>query len=66
MLAVEWKQMSDATYGMNHFTAADFTRLAHVYRVTRTVIHGPAPAGMDCPYQQQGYAVCKISDAPGL
>ena len=51
---------------MNHFTAADFTRLAHVYRVTRTVIHGPAPAGMDCPYQQQGYAVCKISDAPGL
>ncbi len=65
-LAVEWKQMSDATYGLNHFTAADFTRLAHVYPVTWTVIHGPAPAGMDCPYQQQGYAVCKIPGAPGL
>jgi hypothetical protein len=65
-LAVEWKQMSDATYGLNHFTAADFTRLAHAWPVTWAVIHGSAPAGMDCPYQQQGYAVCRISDAPGL
>jgi hypothetical protein len=65
-LAVAWKQMSDATYGLNHFTAADFRRLAQVYPVTWTVIHGPAPAGMDCPYQQQGYAVCRIPDAPGL
>jgi hypothetical protein len=30
------------------------------------VIHGPAPSGMDCPYQQRGYAVCKIPGAPGL
>jgi hypothetical protein len=65
-LATEWKQMSDATYGLNHFTAADFTRLAHVYPVTWAVIHGSAPAGMDCPYEQQGYAVCKIPNAPGL
>jgi hypothetical protein len=65
-LAVEWKQMSDATYGLNHFTAADFTRLAHAYPVTWAVIHGAAPAGMDCPYAQQGYAVCRIPDAPGL
>jgi hypothetical protein len=65
-LAMEWKQMSDATYGLNHFTAADFTRLALVYPVTWAVIHGPAPTGMDCPYQQQGYAVCKIPGAPGL
>jgi hypothetical protein len=60
-LAVEWKQMSDATYGLNHFQAADFERLQHVYPVvTWTVIHGTAPAGMDCPYQQRGYAVCKL------
>ncbi len=65
-LAVEWKQMSDATYGLNHFTAADFTRLAHMYPVTWAVIHGPAPAGMECPYKQRGYAVCKILGAPGL
>ncbi len=65
-LAVEWKQMTDATYGLNHFTAADFIRLARIYPVTWAVIHGPAPAGMDCPYQQRGYAVCRIPDAPGL
>lgn len=65
-LALEWKQMSDATYGLNHFTAADFTRLAQIYPVMWAVIHGSAPAGMACPYQQQGYAVCRIPDAPGL
>jgi hypothetical protein len=65
-LANEWKRESNATYGLNHFTAADFTWLAHEYPVTWAVIHGPTPAGMDCPYQQQGYAVCKIPDAPGI
>ena len=56
----ERKQMSDATYGLNRFNAADFTRLAREYPVTWTVIRGPAPEGMSCPYQQRGYAVCKI------
>ena len=65
-LADDWKQQSSATRGLNHFSAQDFTRLAHEYPVTWTAIHGPAPAGMDCPYQQNGYAVCKIPDAPGL
>jgi hypothetical protein len=65
-LADDWKQQSEATRGLDHFTAQDFTRLAHQYPVTWTAIHGPAPAGMDCPYQQRGYAVCKIPDAPGL
>jgi len=59
-LAAEWKQMSNATYGLNRFSAADFTRLAREYPVTWTVIRGPAPEGMSCPYQQRGYAVCKI------
>lgn len=65
-LAEEWKQMTNATYGLNHFDAQDFVRLAHEYPVTWTVIHGPAPAGMECPHQQRGYAVCKIPGAPGL
>jgi hypothetical protein len=65
-LADEWKQMSSATKGLNHFSAADFTRLAHEFPVTWAVIHGPAPAGMECPYEQGGYAVCRIPDAPGL
>lgn len=59
-LAPEWKQMSSATYGLNHFTLPDFERLAREYPVDWTLIHGSAPAGMACPYQQRGYSVCKI------
>ena len=65
-LAIEWKQMSNATYGLNQFSPADFTRLARQYPVTWTVIRGPAPAGMECPYQQRGYSVCPIPGALGL
>jgi hypothetical protein len=60
-LAVEWKDMSDATYGLNSFGAADFTRLATHYPVSWTIIHGAAPGSMDCPYQQGGYSVCRIA-----
>jgi hypothetical protein len=60
-LAEEWKQMSNATYGLNHFTADDFRRLRSEYSaVSWTVVHGRAPAGMECPYQQRGYAVCQL------
>jgi hypothetical protein len=65
-LAAEWKTMSNATYGLDHFQSQDFTRLAGLYPVTWTVIHGSAPDGMDCPYQQRGYAVCKIPGASGV
>jgi hypothetical protein len=69
-LANEWKQMTNATYGLNHFSATQFQYLEHEYpQVSWTVIHGPAPAGMDCPYQQRSYSVCRMpplspADAP--
>jgi hypothetical protein len=60
-LAQEWKQMSNATYGLNHFQVDDFRRLRSEYpAVSWTLIHGAAPAGMECPYQQRGYAVCQM------
>ncbi len=60
-LADEWKQMTNATYGLNHFTAADFRHLKSEYSaLSWTVVHGAAPAGMTCPYQQRGYAVCEL------
>jgi hypothetical protein len=60
-LAREWKEMSSATYGLNHFSLAQFRRLKSEYpEVTWTVIHGSAPAGMDCPYQQKGFSVCQV------
>jgi hypothetical protein len=61
-LAPEWKQMSNATYGLNNFTIEDFRRLRRQYPVTSwTAIHGSAPVGMDCPFQQRGYAVCLLN-----
>jgi hypothetical protein len=63
-LAPEWKKMSNATYGLNHFRAGDFARLARQYPVTWTMIHGPAPDGIICPYQRDGYAVCIIPGIP--
>ncbi len=61
-LATEWKQMSDATEGLNRFQRADFARLRAEYpQVSWTVIHGGAPTGMDCPYQRDGYAVCQLA-----
>ena len=63
-LAPEWKQMSNATYGLNHFKAEDFQRLQQEYpAVSWTVVHGPAPAGLGCPYQERGYSVCRLSPA---
>ena len=60
-LAVEWKEMSGATYGLNHFSRAQFRTLKREYpEVTWTVIHGPAPAGLECPYQQGGFSVCRM------
>lgn len=66
-LAVEWKQMSDATYGLNHFSMAQFQQLQKEYpQVSWTVIHGPAPAGMDCPYSRQTFNVCRLPPPPSL
>jgi hypothetical protein len=60
-LADEWKQMSSATYGLNHFSSAQFRQLQQEYpEVTWTVIHGDAPAGLSCPYRQRGYEVCRL------
>lgn len=60
-LAPEWKQMSNATYGLNHFKAEDFRRLQQEYpAVSWTLIRGEAPAGFDCPYQRDGYSVCRL------
>ena len=63
-LADEWKQMSNATYGLNHFSVAQFQSLRREYpAVSWTVIHGNAPQGMICPYQRGSYTVCQMPEA---
>ncbi len=60
-LATEWKDMSDATYGLNQFNKGDFLRLQQHYpRVSWTVLHGKAPVGLECPYQRRGFSVCRF------
>jgi hypothetical protein len=63
-LAPEWKQMSNATYGLNHFSLGQFRSLRREYpEVSWTVIYGSAPVGMDCPYQRGSYSVCQMPAA---
>jgi hypothetical protein len=60
-LAPEWKQMSDATLGLNQFSFQDFRHLQTLYpAVSWTLIHGNAPSGLVCPYRREGYSVCKL------
>jgi hypothetical protein len=60
-LAEEWKQMSNATYGLDRFSLAQFRALRREYpEVGWTVIHGTSPIGLDCPYQRDPYSVCRI------
>ena len=60
-LADEWKQMSDATYGLNHFSPAQFENLRQNYpEVSWTVIHGAAPATLNCPCDKDSFAVCRM------
>jgi hypothetical protein len=62
-LAPEWKHMSDATYGLNHFSRAQFESLRKEYpEVSWTVVHGAAPGGLDCPYQRDSFEVCRMPD----
>ena len=64
-LAVEWKQMTNATYGLNHFSMAQFRQLKREYPVVSwTVIHGLPPAGMSCPYQRGSFSVCHMPSPP--
>lgn len=60
-LAEEWKDMSNATYGLNRFSVAQFQTLRKEYpEVSWTVIHGNAPQGLECPYEKDSYSVCRM------
>jgi hypothetical protein len=63
-LADEWKCQVEAQTGWEHFDRCDFEGLARLYPVTWILTRSPEPAGLTCPYENQGLAVCRI-DAPG-
>jgi hypothetical protein len=59
-LAAHWKEQVDAQQGLEQFKPGEFRRLASLYPVTWMVTGQAVPAGLVCPYQNGGVAVCKI------
>jgi hypothetical protein len=59
--------MSTATTGLNHFSIDQFRNLHDEYpQVSWVVIHGTAPAGLNCPYVKDDFSVCHMPTAePG-
>lgn len=61
-LAVEWKSEVLAQTGWGQFQLQDFQQLARRYPVSWIVVRRPAPAGLVCPYENKGLAVCRIAE----
>jgi hypothetical protein len=60
-LADHWKAQVNAQIGWEKFDRRDFERLAKLYPVTWVVTRSPGPAGLTCPYEREGLAVCRIN-----
>jgi len=59
-LANHWKSQVEAQNGWEKFDLRDFERLATLYPVTWILTRSPGPAGLTCPYQNEGLSVCQI------
>jgi hypothetical protein len=64
-LADHWKSQVQAQSGWEKFNRRDFEHLATLYPVTWILTRSPGPAGLTCPYHNDGLSVCRI-DVPGL
>ncbi len=59
-LAEHWKQQVDAQQGLEQFQPGEFQKLATLYPVTWILMRQSAPAGLTCPYRNNGLSVCRI------
>jgi hypothetical protein len=64
-LAPEWEREQAAQRGWDHFTLADYERLAREYPVRWVVVSRPAVPGLVCPYENAAVAVCRIPGEKG-
>ena len=71
VLAEQWEQQVRAQRGWENFQADDFQRLQQDYGVTWVVLqrgsHIPqsgSTANLDCPYQNEVVAVCRVLKEP--
>jgi hypothetical protein len=60
-LADGWKAEQKAQAGWRTFVRADYEKLAMQYPVTWILAEDPAPAGLVCPYDSGGLAVCQLA-----
>jgi hypothetical protein len=58
-LAPTWKKQVESMRGYESFTREDFLRLKAEFGVDWALVEKVVP-GMNCPYQQDGLAVCRI------
>ena len=59
-LAVGWLEQVEDQKNWKQFGKADFERLRQKYGVSWVVVEQPAPAGMECPYQNAAVRVCRV------
>jgi hypothetical protein len=59
-LASHWKSQIEAQNGWEKFDRRDFEHLAKLYPVTWILTRSPCPAGLACPYHNEGLSVCRI------
>ncbi|HWG21227.1 MAG TPA: hypothetical protein VG225_11920 [Terracidiphilus sp.] len=59
-LAPLWRRQIDAQAGWNGFQLPDFERLKAQFGVDWVLLAYPPPAGLPCPWRNQGLSVCRI------
>ena len=59
-IAERWQKETRARANWNSFTLADFNKLRLEYGVTWTVLEKPLRVPLQCPYQNELVAVCRI------
>jgi hypothetical protein len=59
-LAPLWQQQTQAAAGWKHFKKQDFLQLQQEFGVNWIVVQSPGVEGLDCPYQNEAVAVCRL------
>jgi hypothetical protein len=59
-LAGRWREEVEAQRGWERFEAADFQRLRARFGVNWVLVERPAPAGLQCPYENAAVRVCRL------
>jgi len=61
-VAVQWRRETSARLNWNSFTLADFVKLRKEFGVNWAIIEKPVRVTLTCPYENEGVAVCQISE----